>query len=508
MRFAANGQTVENNFYAARIQKIAAPANFCLENNDQPVKWNGQYEKWIKGKGTKEDPFLIEKPDHLAFMAYLIKNGEGAKANNIVFKGVYFKLMINIDLNGIEWTPIGYRVKDSYHYFFGGHFDGNGHTIKGLFVTSKDEWLGLFGGIKDGSVTCLKVSGKIERKDPPTPAPIPKLPELPQPPPTYTYYDPWIGGIVGYAENTIIQNCYSECNIHVENTNPTYLGGIAGACIGTGGVFFCANTGNMTASSTGFLVLGGIVGYTNTTVSNSYNTGTISSFDSSSDTCYRGGIAGNSTGNIIDCYNMGTIFGDCDAQRFSGGIVAVALDNSIENCYNAGGISHTDGGVIIGNQHNSNVNASNCYYRTVPGITNSFGGTPIMEDFMKTIEMVMLLGSAFKQDVDPYFNQGYPILSNNALSTGITESISSNSTIIIYPNPTTGQLTIMNNEQLTMKNIELFDMYGRNVGAYACGCSEITIDLSYLSSGIYFLQIQMKDRVVRKKIVISDTRKI
>jgi len=483
--FAANGQIAGNDFNSARTQKIGEQTNFCAWNNDQSIKWTGQREKWVRGSGTKEDPFLIEKPEHLAWLSHCVKNGEGA-IGNVVFNGVYFRLMINIDLNGSEWTPIGYRMKDSWHYFFGGHFDGNGHTISGLFINCKDEWLGLFGGVKDGSVTCLKVSGKIERKDPPPSAPIPQIP-----PPIPTHRDPWAGSIVAYAENAIIQNCYSECAIYLENTHPTYVGGIAGACTGIGGISFCGNIGNITAVSAGRIIyLGGIVGYTTTTVSNSYNTGNIISVsDELSDICCRGGIAGYSAADIIDCYNTGTISGNCDAQRFSGGIVAVALDNTIKNCYNAGTITDTKGGVIVGKQNNSNVNVSNCYYRNISGGNNSLGGISKTEDFMKTIQMVELLGSAFWQDDMPYFNQGYPILFNKA-TTGITEFTSSDK-VTIYPNPVRNQLKIKNYELRNITDYVIYNIMGQIVMQGKSDATS-TINVESLANGVYYLKITDK----------------
>jgi len=401
--------------------------------------------------------------------------------------------MINIDLNGSEWTPIGYRMKDSWHYFFGGHFDGNGHIISGLRITSKYEWLGLFGGVKDGSITCLKVSGEIEREDPPALVTPPPSPERPPVFPIRRGYDPWVAGIVAYAENTVIQNCYSECAIYVANTDPTYIGGIAGACMG-GSISFCANTGNITAVSAGKTIyIGGIVGdLMDATVSNSYNTGYIASQDDeSSEVSCRGGIAGHiKSATIVDCYNMGYIRGDCDAHRFDGGIVAVASDNTIKNCYNAGGISDVKGGVIVGKQHNGNINVDNCYYRENLGGNNSLGGTSQQESFMKTQEMVELLGSAFWQDVTPYFNQGYPILFNNALTTGITESIASNK-IIIYPNPVKNQLSIKNYELQNITNYVIYNVMGQMIIQGILQETSI-INVEPLTNGMYYLKIAEK----------------
>ena len=457
-------------------------------------KWDGSYTPCTKGSGTHDDPYQITEPEHLAYMAQCVKYGVGAE-DNVVFKGVYFILMINIDLNNIEWTPIGYRIKDSWHYFFGGHFNGNGHTISGLFVNCKDEWLGLFGGIKDGSVICLKVKGEIERKDPPIPTPPPPPPIPPPPPPPPPHSDPYAGGIVGYAENTTIQYCYSECNIHLENTDPTFIGGIAGACIG-GDISFCGNTGKLIAfSAWKTIYVGGIAGYTTATVSNSYNTGEISSvFDDASEICCRGGIVGYSNADITDCYNMGNIFGECSLRRFSGGIVAAALDNTIKNCYNAGGISHTEGGVNLGKKYN-NVEINNCYYRDDLGGNNSLGGTPKTESFMKTTEMVELLETAFWQDLQdvqngiPYFNQGYPILFNRDLSVGITEPIALHR-VAVYPNPANNQLLITNYElRNNAADYSIYNIMGQMLMQGTLQGETTILNVEPLAKGIYYLKI-------------------
>jgi len=482
------------------IGQINPKDNFqtaCGGHPEPPITkvWDGSYSPWTRGSGTQDDPFQITEPEHLAYLAYLVKNGEGAGTDNVVLRDIHFKLMINIDLNDIEWTPIGYRVIDSYHYFFGGHFDGIGYTVSGLFVSSKDEWLGLFGGIKDGSVTCLKVIGKIERKDPPAPALVPPPPLPPPPPPPPPRLDPYAGGIVGYAENTVIQHCYSEVSIYLENTDPTYIGGIAGASVGTtGGIFFGANTGNITAfSAWRTIYLGGIVGYTTTPVRNSYNTGNIVSvFDESAAISCRGGIAGYSSADIIDCYNMGNIFGVCDIRRFNGGIVAAAQDNTVRNCYNAGTVSDTQGGAIAGKRYNNNVTVSNCYYLNTSGGNNSLGGTSKTADFMKTTEMIELLGSAFWQDYAPdYFNQGYPILLYNVQTTGITDRTSLNRKITVYPNPTNGQLTIissLDNKQLA-NNYSIYNIAGQNVMQGVREGETMTINVESLAKGIYYLKI-------------------
>jgi hypothetical protein len=75
--------------------------------------------------------------------------------------------------------------------------------------------------------------------------------------------------------------------------------------------------------------------------------------------------------------------------------------------------------------------------------------------------------------------------------------------VTIYPNPTTGEL-IINNEQLTINNVEIYDVMGRMVKTRFIASLQddtTTFDISCLPSGIYFLRIQTENGVVTKKVV-------
>ena len=82
---------------------------------------------------------------------------------------------------------------------------------------------------------------------------------------------------------------------------------------------------------------------------------------------------------------------------------------------------------------------------------------------------------------------------------GVSENALAN--IKIYPNPTTGQLTI-DNGQLTIKSVAIFDIYGRNMLSLKSQESpETKINISHLPCGIYFLQIHTEQGTVNKKVV-------
>lgn len=85
------------------------------------------------GSGTAADPYQITTAVELQSMN-----------NNL---GAHYKLMNNINLNGVTWTPIG-TVSAGFH----GVFDGNGKTISNLQISSTTQHTGFFGVITSGAV--------------------------------------------------------------------------------------------------------------------------------------------------------------------------------------------------------------------------------------------------------------------------------------------------------------------------------------------------------------------
>ena len=84
---------------------------------------------------------------------------------------------------------------------------------------------------------------------------------------------------------------------------------------------------------------------------------------------------------------------------------------------------------------------------------------------------------------------------------GIEELKIENGELSIYPNPTTGELTITNYE-LRIENVAIFDVYGRNVLPHtAYRIPHTVIDISELQAGIYFVRITTEKEIVMKKII-------
>ena len=287
------------------------------------------------GSGTESDPYLISTAKQLKTLSDDVKNGES-------YEGTYFKLTADIDLGGEghSWTPIG--VYDVYietvvdeeqgHDLvqtdnstpFAGVFDGNGHTICGLYIDSSNEDdRGLFGYVSGGTVKNLTVEGVVNGRS-------------------------YVGGIVG-RNNGTLENCRS--NVEVSGSN--YVGGIAGGALNDSSIENCINIGSVTAGGASGSV-GGIAGLALSDVKNCYNTGDVTLTDGKD----AGGIVGYNAGNTIEnCYNTGSVTGMDNA---TGGIVGNNY-GQVLSCYNVGKITGPDAGGISG-LWNDGSSAKNCYY--------------------------------------------------------------------------------------------------------------------------------------------------
>lgn len=108
--------------------------------------WHGANTRSWAGSGTQADPYLITKASELYGLSFRVGQGEN-------FTGKYFKLGIDFDMNGdtLSFTPIG-----SYNNKFQGVFDGNGHTITNLQISTTVAG-GLFGYLSGATITNLNI---------------------------------------------------------------------------------------------------------------------------------------------------------------------------------------------------------------------------------------------------------------------------------------------------------------------------------------------------------------
>lgn len=236
--------------------------------------------------------YTVTSADGLMHVADLVNGGK---------TDINITLDKNIDLTGKGWTPIGTSFDNSYK----GTFDGGGHTITGLTVTTNDQFVGLFGylnragtvknvvmegiqitsnhmfgctggvvGYSWGTIENCSVSGSISGTD-------------------------CVGGVVGSQKAGSIIGCCTSAT--VKGTH--YVGGVAGEKWGT--MTACYATGNVTLeiASQKNLSGGGVVGLNGgSRVLACYATGNVTSTGSSTGNVHIGGLLGDNYTTVTACY--------------------------------------------------------------------------------------------------------------------------------------------------------------------------------------------------------------
>ncbi|MFR6023849.1 MAG: GLUG motif-containing protein [Oscillospiraceae bacterium] len=312
-----------------------------------------------EGSGTESDPYIIPDLEMLEFYRDMINTGSDSKYNR-----AHYILTANINLGGGEkpWTPIGSN-KD---HAFTGTFDGNGHTISGLYINNGDSvYAGLFGYVgRGGMIKGLTVEGKI----------------------TISGSTSCVGGIAGIVSSsgqvgmsvltdsddseTGIIDCISNVTINVTYNGSSGLSveGIVGSC-GGATISGCENYGDVSvvgASESDIVNIGGIVGYSgsSTIIRNCCNTGAVSVQDA--EKAYAGGIMGQSINTTLSgCCNTGAVSVQDAEKAYAGGIMGQSINTTLSGCYNTGAVSvqnveEANLGGLVG-QSSEDTAVSSCY---------------------------------------------------------------------------------------------------------------------------------------------------
>ena len=229
----------------------------------------------------------------------------------------------DLDLTGIDWTPIGnvFNAKGELQNYFSGKFYGNGHTISNIDFTpiyGKDLLVGFFGDIEGAEVSGLTIEGSIDVTNADN---------------DYTFY----GTIAGFAGDCTISDCVSNVSF---NNNGKYVYGFMGMVGQADGTTFeyCENTADITISGdSSSLYVGGIVGYAQngTEVRYCSNTG-----DMVYAAANAGGIAGRLIENakVVNSYVTGKLTPLGNGTTDVGGIIGSTNGGSVSDCYFAGDI--------------------------------------------------------------------------------------------------------------------------------------------------------------------------
>ena len=340
--------------------------------------WDGTSEPWTNGSGTADDPYLIETASNLAYLAEKVNEGYQAQGM-AVFAETYFLMTDDLDLNNINWTPIGYVNTSLEGYYFAGVFDGDYHTISNLKIQSSTEITGLFAGISDGPdgfwnptiIERLFVTGA-----------------------TITSTGMGVGGIVGaMAGYSLIYRCGFSGNISVSNSGDFCGGGgVVGVIAQESRVVECSFAGSISATNSNFTGAAGVGGIV--------------------------GVAINNSG-IQHCYNTGTAQATAMILSVAAGIVAATMEDNavkVSSCYNVGTLSGNTKGGIIGMvspinpfKGETDINIDNCYYLNTCGGTTAYGTSQTAaqmqsEEFKNQLNM-----GAHVFVMDNGSNNGYPI---------------------------------------------------------------------------------------------------
>ena len=307
-----------SNTYTALVapQSVAAGTTFitCTFTNGKTLVYKmknaadwqagGEYTYTVSLAAAKDLGYTIESDG-----SYTVTSADGlmniAELVNGGKSDINITLDTDIDLTGKDWTPIGTDYDNSYK----GTFDGGGHTITGLTVTTNDRFVGLFGRLGEAGTVKNVVMEGIQI--------------------TSNHMFGNTGGVAGYSDGTI-----ENCSVSGSVSGTLYVGGVVGDQWGA----------SITGCSSSATVKG---------------------------TRYVGGVAGgtNAGATLTACYATGNVTIEIDpAKNIAGGsLVGMNAGSSLLACYATGNVTST--GSSTGNVHiggflgNNYTTVTACYWK-------------------------------------------------------------------------------------------------------------------------------------------------
>ena len=289
-----------SNTYTAIVapQSVAAGTTFivCTFTNGKTfvykmknaTDWQagGEYTYTVSLAAAKDLGYTIESDgtytvtsaDGLMNVAELVNGGK---------TDINITLTADIDLTGKDWAPIGTSFSNKYT----GTFDGGGHTLKGLTVTTNDQFVGLFGSIGYAGTVKNVMMEDVQITSNPSSG--------------------FAGGVAGYSDGTI-----ENCSVSGSVSGTVYVGGVVGAQW-NGSITGCSSS----ATVKGMVHVGGVVGQTN----------------------------GSAT--LTACYATGNVTLEIDPRKniAGGSLVGFNGGNGVRACYATGNVTST--GSSTGNVH-------------------------------------------------------------------------------------------------------------------------------------------------------------
>ena len=195
------------------------------------------------GDGSYSNPYEIRNAQDLANLAYMVREeGEDYSGKHFVMTNdiTLNKDLVNADCTDRNkgdsfqvWTPIG-----KYGYWsdnkFKGNFNGNSHTIYGLFIEANDYYNGLFGVVDEGTIRNLTIADSYMCA-------------------SYPFSSNFYGFIAGETSNATFLNCHvkNSCvkNIDNDSQNTLGIGGLVGRSLNEGVFSKCSFNGNFVLHS-------------------------------------------------------------------------------------------------------------------------------------------------------------------------------------------------------------------------------------------------------------------
>ena len=358
---------------------------------------------------TVADPntFLIYEPSDLRFIAEQCNAGE-------TFEGKCVKLMNDIVLP--ENVPNNMISIGSYpNRPFKGTFDGNGKLITNLYIDQPNTpYQGFFGytlnaNLYNVGLVNITASGR-----------------------NYT------GGMVAYAENTYMRDCYVN-----------------------GGTLFALS------------YCGGLVGYqeqgTNSIISGCYNTCEVTGNN------YVGGLIGFSNYSTVrNSYVAGRVFAQGEPV---GAIIGGANEVLMYYCYFS---------TELTGQTNA-IGWNNIGKAGGEGMTNAQMRDP---QFVNTLNQ-NLVTPVWMADYANHINNGFPIIKWQRPGTGVEEHEAAKNCISLYPNPANGIVTIQSDDSsVSLKHMEVYDFMGRKVMSEVLDGQSKEFSIYKLHAGVYHVSVQ------------------
>lgn len=349
------------------------------------------------GSGTQDDPWLISTAADLKALADYINSGNAADCDADAdvcggignFHGYYFKQTADIDLQGVEWDPIGYDGEEGS--YFAGNYDGSNYVIRNAAFDGKDNdsrnCVGIFGWVYQGSVSNLHIENVAFSSS--------------------GFASQYVGGLAGVVFDSSITNCsVKNATLSSARTirNTTRAGALIASVAG-GTIKECSAENNQVISTS---YAGGLIAEQDddnsdgpTTFTNCYvvNSTVTASAEESDDVVF-GGFCGFVNGddlNLTNCFVYDT---------------AISIADNSQN-------SHDHFGIFAGDlyrnlpNYTATITTNNCYYGKV---TLPLGSNiePVKDTSTeKTAEefangtVANLLGEAFTN------GNGFPILGSS-----------------------------------------------------------------------------------------------